>query len=104
AEDVIRGDLVTGVQTCALPISLTLYMVPRIVIRDIHRLEVSCTVQLRSKNCRRRLFMKRQLAQAGMMLALGLGLTAAANATILRSEERRVGKERSAQTSPRGKQ
>ena len=27
--------------------------------------------------------MKRQLAQAGMMLALGLGLTAAANATIL---------------------
>src|SRR5438034_166751 len=68
AEDGIRGHCVTGVQTCALPISLPLYFPPQTIDG-------------------------RRLGEGGLRAVLGLDAARRVPADLVRSEERRVGKE-----------
>src|SRR5205823_8618655 len=87
AEDGIRDKLVTGVQTCALPISfqfrLALYSLDNFDILDWYESKYSpnllrgCTGYLRLRKC----------------YDLGLNKTNNSCRTLQRSEERRVGKE-----------
>src|SRR5258706_7389162 len=86
AEDGIRDWSVTGVQTCALPISLA-----------------SCSQEARA-SCRaigtiRRRARNRSIAKAGCIPAISRK-SAAAGSPYARSEERRVGKECRSRWSP----
>src|SRR5690554_7129309 len=87
AEDGIRDADVTGVQTCALPISDP--YAPRDLQRQeafgSSRMEVTGRVRIRTENnC-----LARDIVQVGDALLFGYNV-------FLRSEERRVGKEWSA--------
>src|SRR5947208_12460500 len=84
AEDGIRDDLVTGVQTCALPISIcgiaTEHGHPR-----LRRVLESRPFSIRKSNRDRR--------RAGYGVATGTGRASRLLQQSARSEERRVGKE-----------
>src|SRR5258708_15072459 len=90
AEDGIRDDLVTGVQTCALPISFLL---------------LACTGTQRMKDGRLvanlRLFSARPRASRKQERALpSLAMWILSGVLFVRSEERRVGKECRSRWSP----
>src|SRR5258708_21888252 len=87
AEDGIRDDLVTGVQTCALPISLRRNFRPGVAPRRSTR-TFSC--HARSKISPKRAASNQQPLVIQVLLLLNL----------TRSEERRVGKECRSRWSP----
>src|SRR5258708_18362631 len=86
AEDGIRDDLVTGVQTCALPISAA------VDIREtFRRMAIRATVSSSFIAIRRKVSRISTAAASGSGLPLG---------PCGRSEERRVGKECRSRWSP----
>src|SRR2546429_4250464 len=88
AEDGIRDVAVTGVQTCALPISLN----ERLRSSGATRFSESLSARWAS-----------QFARAELKRTLSAGLSRASSAScgmIVRSEERRVGKECRSRWSP----
>src|SRR3989449_6046808 len=90
AEDGIRDVAVTGVQTCALPIS---FLERR---EGIDVLDVGCTPGYRSGNARD--VVRRELHERQHLG--GDGVAAGRHAVRGRSEERRVGKECRSRWSP----
>src|SRR5438105_9898780 len=90
AEDGIRDPLVTGVQTCALPISSPSASGSRATSRCLIGIDVSATIESscsQSRSC---------VSATGPASELSMGSTP----TPHRSEERRVGKECRSRWSP----
>src|SRR5207244_5533440 len=88
AEDGIRDDLVTGVQTCALPISITLEPEVRIEPRDVSGEDkVAATMEV----CRAQ--KRDEVANTNASYSDSDWTFELANTWGTRSEERRVGKE-----------
>src|SRR5207247_7209343 len=83
AEDGIRDPLVTGVQTCALPIS----PVARRRLAILSFISAARVSVISSSNS------SAQWAVGGAAPAFPMGLRSLRNAAGMRSEERRVGKE-----------
>ena len=94
AEDGIRGHCVTGVQTCALPISLALIISPNIVIPSMGPILLNESSALISRESgaspAQEMAYGLAIARAYIDHALARGL---AIDPVARSEERRVGKE-----------
>src|SRR5207245_3733493 len=86
AEDGIRDATVTGVQTCALPISYTARNSKRNGTRSLHAAEV-----LGGRGRVQRLRVQRARSIA-LGIPCSVGPHAFATSTLNRSEERRVGK------------
>src|SRR5207253_8022989 len=84
AEDGIRDGHVTGVQTCALPISL-LFISARGLVDDVYvQIGLVMLIGLSAKNSILIVEFAEQLIEQGRSIT---------NAAMERSEERRVGKE-----------
>src|SRR5207244_6990912 len=90
AEDGIRDDLVTGVQTCALPISPV-----QVTIRDFHSRDFETLWRIDQQCFAPGISYSRPELAAYMHAAGSFTLVAESQETPnTRSEERRVGKER----------
>src|SRR5690606_39597665 len=98
AEDGIRDFHVTGVQTCALPIS------PGGLVTQMREVE-TILAQVRAQGMHTAAFVRGSALSAGAYLALACQDTfMAPGSTIGRSEERRGGKECSARGTQRQEQ
>src|SRR5207244_10487043 len=91
AEDGIRDDLVTGVQTCALPICSNIQFAVNPDNGDIRIIEMNPRVSRSSALASKATGFP--IAKIAAKLAVGYTLDEIPN-DITRSEERRVGKER----------
>src|SRR5207253_6559312 len=93
-EDGIRDGHVTGVQTCALPISIE---AEQIVMRDLDcppgAFEFLISDAVRQHNRLRVLYLDQQVSCAGARFQKCHDVDSAEQPGCVRSEERRVGKE-----------
>src|SRR5258708_30841000 len=95
AEDGIRDDLVTGVQTCALPIFIT-FTVSFSMCRIASEVRIESGIEMQTINVLRQLPRKSRIMSAVSSAAM----TASLSTPWIRSEERRVGKECRSRWSP----
>src|SRR5207247_6565431 len=93
AEDGIRDPLVTGVQTCALPISLAAFLCDHLGMHEIDRTGRFTLVGADARRGKITLFDAEGPRRQGALARVVLRVNDLAAAVDLRSEERRVGKE-----------